>query len=139
MGNDLDADSKALVVVTGANRGGKTTFLRSVGLAHLMMQCGMFVAARSFSAGVRLRVFTHFRREEDRSMTGGKLEEELARMSSVISHISPGCLLLCNEPFASTNEREGSDIARQVFLPLASAGVNGRRGYPPRRLCGKSL
>ncbi len=123
VGNDLDADSKALVVVTGANRGGKTTFLRSVGLAHLMMQCGMFVAARSFSAGVRLRVFTHFRREEDRSMTGGKLEEELARMSSVISHISPGCLLLCNEPFASTNEREGSDIARQVFLPLASAGV----------------
>ena len=123
VGNDLDADTKALVVVTGANRGGKTTFLRSVGLAHLMMQCGMFVAARSFSAGVRVRVFTHFRREEDRSMTGGKLEEELARMSSVISHISPGCLLLCNEPFASTNEREGSDIARQVFLPLASAGV----------------
>ena len=44
-------------------------------------------------------------------------------MSTVISHISSGCLLLCNEPFASTNEREGSDIARQVFLPLASAGV----------------
>ena len=44
-------------------------------------------------------------------------------MSVVISHISPGCLLLCNEPFASTNEREGSHIARQVFLPLAAAGV----------------
>ena len=44
-------------------------------------------------------------------------------MSTVISHISPGCLLLCNEPFASTNEREGSHIARQVFLPLAGAGV----------------
>ena len=123
VGNDLDADNRALVVVTGANRGGKTTLLRSVGLAHLMMQCGMFVAARSFSAGVRRRIFTHFRREEDRSMTGGKLEEELARMSSVISHISPGCLLLCNEPFASTNEREGSDIAREVFVPLARAGV----------------
>ena len=40
-------------------------------------------------------------------------------MSAAISHISPGCLLLCNEPFASTNEREGSDIGRQVFLPLA--------------------
>jgi hypothetical protein len=123
VGNDLSADSKALVVVTGANRGGKTTFLRSVGLAHLMMQCGMFVAATSFSAGVRQRVFTHFRRDEDRSMAGGKLAEELARMSVAISHISPGCLLLCNEPFASTNEREGSHIARQVFLPLAGAGV----------------
>ena len=73
VGNDLSADSKALVVVTGANRGGKTTFLRSVGLAQLMMQCGMFVAATSFSAGVRRRVFTHFRRDEDRSMAGGKL------------------------------------------------------------------
>jgi DNA mismatch repair ATPase MutS len=56
-------------------------------------------------------------------MAGGKLEEELARMSAAISQISPGSLLLCNEPFASTNEREGSDIGRQVFLPLASAGV----------------
>ncbi len=123
VGNDLSADAKALVVVTGANRGGKTTFLRSVGLAHLMMQCGMFVAAGSFSAGARRSVFSHFRRDEDRSMAGGKLEEELARMSTVISHVSPGCLLLCNEPFASTNEREGSHIARQVFLPLARAGV----------------
>ena len=123
MGNDLNAGGKALVVVTGANRGGETTFLRSVGLAHLMMQCGMFVAAVSFSAAVCRRVFTHFRRDEDRSMAGGKLEEELARMSSIISGVSPGCLLLCNEPFASTNEREGSDIGRQVFLPLARAGV----------------
>jgi hypothetical protein len=123
VGNELSAETKTLVIVTGANRGGKTTFLRSVGLAQLMMQCGMFVAATSLTAGVCWRVFTHFRRDEDRSMTGGKLEEELGRMSAAISHISPGCLLLCNEPFASTNEREGSDIGRQVFLPLASAGV----------------
>jgi DNA mismatch repair ATPase MutS len=123
VGNDLNADSKALVVVTGANRGGKTTFLRSVGLAYLMMQCGSFVAASSFSAAVRGGIFTHFRRDEDRSMAGGKLEEELARMSVAVSRISRGCLLLCNEPFASTNEREGSDIGRQVFLPLTSAGV----------------
>jgi MutS domain V len=123
VGNDVNADGKTLVVVTGANRGGKSTFLRSVGLAHLMMQCGLFVAARSFAAGVCPRVFTHFKRNEDPSMTGGKLDEELARMSVTVSHISPGCLLLCNEPFGSTNEREGSDIGRQVFLPLAAAGV----------------
>lgn len=123
VGNDLSADNKALVVVTGANRGGKTTFLRSVGSAHLMMQCGMFVAAESFSAAVRPRIFTHFRRDEDRTMTGGKLEEELARMSVTVSHISPRSLLLCNEPFASTNEREGSDIGHEVFVPLAAAGI----------------
>ena len=123
VGNDVDADGKTLIVVTGANRGGKSTFLRSVGEAQLMMQCGLFVAARSFSANICPRVFTHFKRNEDSSMTGGKLDEELGRMSVTVSHISPGCLMLCNEPFGSTNEKEGSDIGRQVFIPLAAAGV----------------
>jgi hypothetical protein len=123
VGNDLNANGKTLVVLTGANRGGKSTLLRAVGLAHLMMQCGMFVAARSFTTGVCRRVFSHFKRNEDASMEHGKLEEELARMSVTVSDISPGCLFLCNEPFASTNEREGSEIGRQVFLTLAGAGV----------------
>ena len=48
VGNDANADNKDLVIVTGANQGGKSTFLRSVGLAQLMMQCGMFVPADSF-------------------------------------------------------------------------------------------
>jgi hypothetical protein len=123
VGNDVNADGKTLVVVTGANRGGKSTFLRSVGLAYLMMQCGMLVAATSFAAHPCRRVFTHFKRDEGPSMERGKLDEELSRMSAAVSGISPGCLLLCNEPFASTNEREGSDIGRQVFVPLARAGV----------------
>ncbi len=123
VGNDVSAEGKTLVVVTGANRGGKSTFLRSAGLAQLMMQAGMFVPARAFAAGVCPAVFTHFKRDEGPAMTGGKLDEELARMGVTISRISPGCLLLCNEPFASTNEREGSDIGRQVLLPLARAGV----------------
>jgi hypothetical protein len=123
VGNDVDAAGKALVVVTGANRGGKSTFLRSTGLAQLMMQCGMPVAATSFAAGICPGVFTHFKRNEDPAMKGGKLDEELARMSVTVSRITPGCLLLCNEPFGSTNEREGSDIGRQVFLSLTSAGV----------------
>lgn len=123
VGNDVGAGGKTLVVVTGANRGGKSTFLRSVGLAYLMMQCGMFVAATSFTAHPCRGVFTHFKRDEGPAMERGKLDEELARMSATVSDISPGCLLLCNEPFASTNESEGSDIGRQVFVPLARAGV----------------
>jgi hypothetical protein len=48
VGNDVAGDQKALVMITGANRGGKSTLLRSLGLAQLMMQCGMFVPAESF-------------------------------------------------------------------------------------------
>ncbi len=65
VGNDVQADGKSLVIITGANSGGKSTFLRSVGLAQLMMQCGLFVTAGSYRADVTRGIFTHFIREED--------------------------------------------------------------------------
>ena len=123
VGSDMKASGKPLVVVTGANQGGKSTFLRSLGLAQLMMQCGMFVSAQFFSADVACGVFTHFRREEDAGMRSGKLDEELRRMSGIVDHLLPGAVLLCNESFAATNEREGSEIARQVVHALLARGV----------------
>ncbi|XVQ15539.1 MutS-related protein [Spirillospora sp. CA-255316] len=121
--NDLDADGAGLIMVTGTNRGGKTTFLRSVGLAQLMMQSGMIVGARRFAASPADGVFTHFKREEDRSMEHGKLEEELVRMSAVVDRLRPGALVLCNESFVSTNEREGSAIAAEILRGFADVGV----------------
>jgi DNA mismatch repair ATPase MutS len=88
-----------------------------------MMQAGMFVPATSFSADVASGVFTHFLREEDATMTQGKLDEELDRMSRVVDLIGPRALLLCNESFGSTNEREGADIGEQVLRALTDAGV----------------
>ncbi len=123
IGNDVDAGTKSLVVITGANQGGKSTFLRSVGQAQLMMQCGMFVPATSFRANIAGGVFTHHKREEDPTMEMGKLEEELSRMSEIADAIGPTCLLLCNESFASTNEREGSEIGRQIVRAMTEAGI----------------
>jgi hypothetical protein len=123
VGNDVNADGKTLVMVTGANQGGKSTFLRAVGLAQLMLQSGMFVGAESSSAEVRDRVFTHYKREEDATMESGKLDEELSRMSDIADTINRNSLLLCNESFAATNEREGSEIARQVVRALTEAGI----------------
>ena len=84
VGNDVNADDKDLVIITGANQGGKSTFLRSLGLAQLMMQCGMFVPAESFCANVCDGIFTHYKREEDVTMKSGKLDEELSRMSDIV-------------------------------------------------------
>jgi hypothetical protein len=123
VGNNVNADRKSLLMITGANQGGKSTFLRSVGLAQLMMQSGMFVAADSFQANVCDGIFTHYKREEDEAMESGKLDEELARMSEIADHITPNCMLLCNESFAATNEREGSEIARQVVHALSQEGI----------------
>jgi DNA mismatch repair ATPase MutS len=123
VGNDLAADGRNLLVITGANRGGKSTFLRSLGLAHLMLQAGMFVAAEAFRADVRGGLFTHFRREEDVNLRSGKLDEELGRMSRIVDQVGPSSLVLLNESFASTNEREGSEIGRQIVHALLEAGV----------------
>jgi len=123
VGNDIEADGKSLVVITGANSGGKSTFLRSVGLAQLMMQCGMFVTAVAHRASICAGVFTHFIREEDATMVSGRLDEELSRMNTIADQISPHCLMLFNESFASTNEREGSEIGRQVVRALLEADI----------------
>jgi hypothetical protein len=123
IGNDVDADGTELLVITGANSGGKSTFLRSVGLAQLMTQCGLFVTAAAFRASICAGVFTHFIRDEDPALVSGRLDDELARMSIIADQIRPGCLMLFNESFASTNEREGSEIGRQVVTALLEAGI----------------
>jgi hypothetical protein len=118
VGNAADASGKSLVVVTGANQGGKSSFLRSIGLGQVMMQCGMFVGAEVFEGELCPALFTHYKREEDAEMKSGKLDEELARMSWIVDHLSPNSVLLFNESFAATNEREGSEIAKQIVCAL---------------------
>ncbi len=123
VGNDINADAKNLAIITGANQGGKSTFLRSIGLAQLMMQAGMFVPAREFSANMCRGIFTHYRRKEDASMKSGNLDEELGRMSGIVDQIKPDSLMLFNESFAATNEREGSEIARQITSALLDRNI----------------
>ncbi len=123
VGNDCDADGNSMILVTGANQGGKSTFLRSVGLSQLMMECGMFVPAVSFNGSPCNGLFTHYKREEDMEMKSGKFDEELRRMSEVAERLRPGALVLFNESFAATNDREGSEIARQIAQALVDSGI----------------
>ncbi|HEV2160705.1 MAG TPA: DNA mismatch repair protein MutS [Stellaceae bacterium] len=123
VGNSANADGKDLIIITGSNNGGKSTFLRGLGLAQLMMQSGMFVAAEAFCGCLCNGVFTHYKREEDARMESGKLDEELGRMSEIVDHLAPHSLMLFNESFAATNEREGSEIARQAISALVERQV----------------
>lgn len=122
--NDLDADGKDLIVTTGANHGGKSTFLRALGIAQLMTQCGLFAPAHAATLSVSAGLYSHFKREEDVNLESGKFDEELARMSDIVEQLEPGSLLLLNESFSSTNEREGSEIARQIVSTLLERGVS---------------
>ena len=123
VGNELDTEGKNLFIITGANTGGKSTYLRSIGIAQLMMQAGMFVPAENFSAEIRDSLFTHFKREEDAGMKSGKLDEELNRMSKIIDNINSKSMILLNESFAATNEKEGSEIARQITSALIEGNI----------------
>ena len=121
--NDMEACEKKLFIITGANQGGKTTFLRSMGQAQLMAQCGLFVGAAGAEIPLRTGVFTHFKKEEDAGMKSGKLDEELTRMERIADHLESGSMMLFNESFAATNEREGSEICRQITAALNDNGV----------------
>lgn len=123
VGNETDAAGANLVVITGANQGGKSTFLRSVGLAQVMMQCGLFVPADALTANTCTGLFTHYKREEDATMQSGKLDEELGRMSAIVNWLRPDSLVLFNESFAATNEREGAEIGRQIVSALLEKRV----------------
>ena len=109
-----------LHIITGANSGGKTTFLRSFGQATLMGQAGMLVPAKEFKFPIRSGIYTHFKKEEDKKIKSGKLDEELKRISEIIDHIDKYSLILFNESFSSTNEREGSEINNQIVDALIS-------------------
>ena len=121
--NSLCANDKHLLVVTGANQGGKSTYLRSIGIAQIMLQCGMFVPAKSFASGLYSRVFTHFTRREDSAMNSGRLDEELGRMERIIDNLTKDSVLFLNESFATTTEKEGSIIAEDITTALYERGI----------------
>ncbi|WP_129408351.1 MutS-related protein [Marinitoga lauensis] len=116
--NDLNADNKDIIVITGANQGGKTTFLRSLGIVQLLMQSGIFVPAKYFTANISNKIFSHFTRGEDKKMESGKLEEELIRLNKIINNIEPNSIIFFNETFSSTNEKEGSELAKGIIKAL---------------------
>ena len=123
IGNTCSLKQSDLLIVTGANQGGKSTFLRSIGIARVMMQSGLMVTAQVFRSGIFPRIFVHFTRREDSAMNSGRLDEELNRMNGIVEHIGDGSLLLLNESFATTTEKEGSVIAYDIIRALKEAGV----------------
>lgn len=123
VGNTVRWENNSLTIITGANQGGKSTFLRSYGIAQVLMQCGMPVPAQKFSAPVYRQLFTHFTRSEDEQLSSGRLREELHRMSQMIKAAVPDSLFLLNESFASTTEKEGSQIAEGILKAFYENGI----------------
>jgi len=122
--NDLTFDKKRTVyILTGANRGGKTTVTQAVGQLFVLAQGGLFVPAESFSYIPCDCVYTHFPADEDKTMDLGRLGEECVRFKEMFSQSTSGSLLLLNETFSTTSFEEGYYIARDSVKALLTKKV----------------
>ncbi len=114
--NDVEFNiSTRITILTGPNSGGKTTYARSIGQAHILFQAGLLVPGEQARISPVDGIYTHFATAERPSGNGGRLAEELERMSSIFSTATSASLLLFNEPFTSTDHRSARLIAREIF------------------------
>ena len=110
--NDLTFDAeKRVYLLTGANRGGKTTVTQAIGQLYLLAQSGVFVPADSFSFHPADLVLTHFPADEDRTLDLGRLGEECQRFRELYEAATDRSMLLMNETFSTTSFEEGYFIA----------------------------
>ena len=115
------------LIVTGANQGGKSTFLRSLGIAQVLCQAGMYVPAKKYPLHAYEDIFTHFTRREDATMNMGKFEEELKRMEQILRGAKKNTLILLNESFAITKfakELYGEHPENVLFLSAGRTEEN---------------
>ena len=117
--NDLVFDKEHTVyILTGANRGGKTTITQAVGQLFVLAQGGLFVPAESFRYVPCDCIYTHFPADEDKTMDLGRLGEECVRFKEMFSQSTSRSLLLMNETFSTTSFEEGYYIARDSIKAL---------------------
>ncbi len=124
IGNSFIANNKHLWLITGVNQGGKTTFLRSIGIAQLMAQCGLFVTANQYENKIFTGIFTHFTDSEDEMMIVGLLEQEIRKMKYLISMMKPNSMILMNETFSTTAEKDGAQLAEEVIEALKESSID---------------
>lgn len=122
--NDLSFDRKHTVyILTGANRGGKTTITQAAGQLFVLAQGGLFVPAESFRYVPCDCIYTHFPADEDKTMDLGRLGEECVRFKEIFSKVTDRSLLLLNETFSTTSFEEGYYIARDSVKALLTKAV----------------
>ena len=122
--NDLGFDKRASVyILTGANRGGKTTVTQAVGLLHVLAQAGIHVPAQEFAFSPVDCIYTHYPADEDKTLDYGRLGEECRRFRELFARCTDKSLLLLNETFSTTSFEEGFFIARDAVKAILKRGT----------------
>lgn len=117
--NDFGTKDDSIFIITGYNRGGKTTFLRSIGLNQILAQAGVVVPSKHYVCSVFNNIVAHFPKNEDVELKYGMFEREVAVLQRDLATISTNALVLMNESFSSTTEDEGCTVVKEVLMALA--------------------
>ena len=122
--NDLDFDEeKRIYILTGANRGGKTTITQAVGQLFVLAQSGISVPAERFVFDPADMVLTHFPADEDKTLDLGRLGEECRRFRELYARSTGKSLILLNETFSTTSFEEGYFIAVDAVKAVLERGT----------------
>ena len=122
--NNLDYDKEHLVyILTGANRGGKTTITQAIGQLFVLAQGGIRIPGESFLFQPVDAVYTHFPADEDKTMDLGRLGEECKRFKELYFAATKNSLLLLNETFSTTSFEEGYYIAKDAIRAVLHKGI----------------